>query len=176
MLRRMFLGLLATPIAAVGLRGIMNVPAHAASKPLDAAVFYVSLNVQDFERSFAWYQEKLGFQVEVAWHRVSDGRRLAYLKKNDTRLELITTDDNPLRLPEPNNLAEHFNRTGYGHICFAVQSVDVALARLAEADVPTFVPAETHDLGETGYRRRVGFVKDPEGNLIEFGEPLMRVG
>jgi hypothetical protein len=38
--------------------------------------------------------------------------------------------------------------------------------------VPAFVKAETYPLDGTDFMRRVAFVKDPEGNVVEFGEPL----
>ncbi len=41
---------------------------------------------------------------------------------------------------------------------------------------PPYVRAETYDLDGTPFRRRVGFVKDMEGNVLEFGEPLRRAG
>ncbi len=149
------------------------VPAAAVGMRFD----HVSLNVRDFDAALAWYQAKLGFRVEVAWRVAAlNGKRLAYLRLNDTMLELVEADAGGTGLPEAMSFPEHFARTGYGHLCFRVEDVGAALDGLANAGVPTFVRAETYDLDGTPFRRRVGFVKDMEGNVLEFGEPLRRAG
>jgi catechol 2,3-dioxygenase-like lactoylglutathione lyase family enzyme len=148
-------------------------PAAAAGMRFD----HVSLNVRDFDAALDWYQRKLGFRVEVAWRVAAlGGKRLAYLRLNDTVLELVQADANGIGLPEAMAFPEHFGRTGYGHLCFRVENADAVLDGLAAEGVPTFVRAETYDLDGTPFRRRVGFVKDMEGNVLEFGEPLQRVG
>lgn len=150
----------------------------AAAPPSAAALRFdhVSLNVRDLDAALRWYQEKLGFGVQVAWRVTAlNGKRLAYLRLNDTVLELVEADAGGVGLPEAMSFAEHFARTGYGHLCFRAESVDAVLAGLATEGLPTFVRAETYDLDGTAYRRRVGFVKDMEGNVLEFGEPLVRV-
>ncbi|GJD93615.1 VOC family protein [Methylobacterium iners] len=162
----------ATTFAAFSVPGsVETAPAVTADMRFD----HISLNVRDFECALAWYQTKLGFQVEVAW-RVGalNGKRLAYLRLNDTVLELVEADTGGIGLPEPMSFAEHFGRTGYGHLCFRVDDADAVISGLAGKDVPTFVRAETYDLDGTPFRRRVGFVKDMEGNVLEFGEPLSR--
>jgi catechol 2,3-dioxygenase-like lactoylglutathione lyase family enzyme len=150
-------------------------PATGAVPPAVLHFDHVSLNVRDFEAALAWYQGRLGFRVEVAWRVAAlGGKRLAYLRLNDTVLELVEADAGGASLPEAMTFPEHFARTGYGHLCFRVDSVDAVLAALADGGVPTFVRAETYDLDGTPWRRRVGFVKDMEGNVLEFGEPLIR--
>lgn len=163
--------------AAVSLGAIAVPCAVTAVAPAGARFDHVSLNVRAFDAMLRWYRETFGFRVEVAW-RVSalEGKRLAYLVLNDTRLELVEADAGGIGLPEAEDFLDHFARTGYGHLCFAVDDVDAAFAGLAEAGVAIFVRAETYDLEGTPYRRRVGFVKDPEGNVLEFGEPLVRAG
>jgi catechol 2,3-dioxygenase-like lactoylglutathione lyase family enzyme len=172
--RRNLLSATATAFVALGL------PPTADATPVAAAGMrfdHVSLNVRDFEAALAWYQAKLGFRVEVAWRVAAlNGKRLAYLRLNDTMLELVEADAGGIGLPEAMGFPEHFARTGYGHLCFRVEDVDMVLDGLATADVPTFVRAETYDLDGTPYRRRVGFVKDMEGNVLEVGEPLRRAG
>jgi catechol 2,3-dioxygenase-like lactoylglutathione lyase family enzyme len=158
----------------------LAVPAAAEAAPAAAAAMrfdHVSLNVRDFEAALAWYQAKLGFRVEVAWRVAAlNGKRLAYLRLNDTMLELVEADRGGIGLPEAMDFPEHFARTGYGHLCFGVENADAVLDGLAAEGVPTFVRAETYDLDGTPFRRRVGFVKDVEGNVLEFGEPLRRIG
>ena len=146
---------------------------HIAAATYD----HMSISVADFDGALAWYRDKLGFEIEVAWRVAAlDGKRLAYLVKNGTRIELVAADAGSAGLPPAATFAEHFGRTGFGHLCFVVDDVDAALAELEENGVPTFVRAETYALDGTPFERRVGFVQDPEGNVIEFAEPLRPVG
>lgn len=150
--------------------------AQSESRNLAEARFdHMSINVADFEGAMAWYQNVLGFEVEVSWRVAAlDGKRLAYLVKNDARIELVAADPGADGLAPATSFPEHFGRTGYGHFCFSVEDVDAALAELEAKGVPTFVKAETYALDGTEYERRVGFVQDPEGNVLEFAEPLRR--
>ncbi|MEO0400174.1 MAG: VOC family protein [Pseudomonadota bacterium] len=145
---------------------------QAAQAPA-MAFDHMSINVADFEAALDWYQEKLGFKLDVAWRVAAlDGKQLAYLSLGDTVIELVAADAGGIGLPAPTDFADHFGRTGYGHLCFSVDSVDAVLAELQARGVPTFVRAETYALDGTPYERRVGFIKDPEGNVIEFAEKL----
>ncbi len=174
MYRRAFFGLAASTVAAAGLEPIAVPRAVAAPAALAGARFdHVSLNVRAFDALLAWYRERLGF--EVAWRVAAlGGKRLAYLVVGDVRFELVEADPDGIGLPAPSSFREHFARTGYGHLCLAVDDVDAALDRLAADGVETFVAAATYDLDGTPYERRVGFVQDPEGNVIEFAGPLRR--
>lgn len=141
----------------------------------EATYDHMSIHVADFDGALTWYQDILGFELEVAWQVAAlDGKRLAYLIKNGTRIELVAADPGAAGFPPPATFAEHFARTGFGHLCFLVDDVDVALAELEARGVATFVRGETYALDGTPYERRVGFVQDPEGNVIEFAEPLRR--
>jgi catechol 2,3-dioxygenase-like lactoylglutathione lyase family enzyme len=136
---------------------------------------HVSINVADFDAALRWYQEKLGFEQEVAWRvQALNGKRLAYLTLGGARIELVEADVGAALSPEAKTFGEHFGRTGYGHLCLSVDDVDAMLASLAAKDVPTFVRAETYPLDGTSYERRVGFIKDNDGNVIEFAEPLRK--
>ncbi|MEO1241665.1 MAG: VOC family protein [Pseudomonadota bacterium] len=139
----------------------------------DMAFDHMSINVADFDGAMTWYQDKLGFEVDVSWRvEALNGKQLAYLSLGDTVIELVAADEGGRGLPVAATFQDHFARTGYGHLCFSVEDVDATLARLEEKGVPVFVTAETYALDETPYERRVGFIQDPEGNVIEFAESL----
>ncbi|MEM9898847.1 MAG: VOC family protein, partial [Pseudomonadota bacterium] len=130
---------------------------------------HMSINVAAFDEAIEWYTNKLGFEVDVAWSvEALNGKRLAYLSLGDTVIELVAADKDGIGLPAAASFPEHFGRTGYGHLCFEVADVDEMLATLAARGVPTFVKGETYPLEGTVYERRVGFIQDPEGNVIEF--------
>ncbi|MGD1923779.1 MAG: VOC family protein [Paracoccaceae bacterium] len=138
---------------------------------------HMSINVADFDSAVAWYSEILGLTVEASWTVPAlGGKQLAYLALHGARVvEIVAADPNGTGLRAETTFSQHFGRTGFGHLCFATDDVDQTLARLAERGVASFVTAETYPLDGTNYERRVGFVQDPEGNVIEFGEPLRRV-
>ncbi|MEM7687154.1 MAG: VOC family protein [Pseudomonadota bacterium] len=139
---------------------------------------HMSINVADFDAAVAWYSEILGLTIETSWTVPAlGGKQLAYLTLHGARVvEIVAADPNGTGLRAETTFSQHFGRTGFGHLCFATNDVDQTLARLAERGVTSFVTAETYPLDGTNYERRVGFVQDPEGNVIEFGEPLRRVG
>lgn len=138
---------------------------------------HMSINVADFGAMMDWYADILDLTLEAAWAVPAlDGKQLAYFKLNGIRvLELVAADPNGTGLRPETTFAQHFGRTGFGHLCFATDSVDATMARLTDRGVPAFVSAETYPLDGTVYERRVGFIQDPEGNVIEFGEPLRRI-
>lgn len=132
---------------------------------------HVALRVANFEETLNWYKEKLGLEEEVVWTVEGlPGMQLAYLKLNGFRLEIIGGGGfEPTQQP-PANFEEALDTPGYGHLCFEVEDVDTFLRQLEQCGVPTFVPAETYPL--SNYWRRLGFVLDNNGNVLEFVEPL----
>lgn len=150
-----------------------SVPAAAEADRTAMAFDHMSINVADFDGAMTWYQHMLGFEVDVTWRvEALDGKRLAYLSLGDTVIELVAADEGGTGLPAAATFQDHFARTGYGHLCFSVDDVDMMLVSLEAKGVPVFVTAETYALDGTPYERRVGFIQDPEGNVIEFAEPL----
>ena len=144
------------------------------TQPLTGASYdHMSVNVTDYDAALEWYRDKLGFEVAVEWRvEALGGKQLAYLDLGETRIEIVAADDEASRQAPPQDFSEHFNRAGYGHLAFAVDDVDRVLDGLHEKGVPTFVVGETYPLDGTPFERRVGFIMDPEGNVIEFAEPL----
>lgn len=152
-----------------------SVPAPATAETAVMTFDHMSINVADFDGAMAWYQDILGFEVDVSWRvEALDGKRLAYLSLGDAVIELVAADAGGAGLPPAQTFQDHFARTGYGHLCFSVDDVDAMLESLEAKGAPVFVMAETYALDGTPYERRVGFIQDPEGNVIEFAEPLRR--
>ncbi|MEM9761681.1 MAG: VOC family protein [Pseudomonadota bacterium] len=174
--RRHFIGSSAAAFAAAGLQTIAVTDARAAPSALAGARFdHVSLNVRDFDALLAWYRDRLGFSVEVAWRVAAlGGKRLAYLTVGSVRFELVEADPDGVGLPPAESFPDHFARTGFGHLCLVVDDVDAALVGLERDGVETFVEAATYPLDGTPFERRVGFIQDPEGNVIEFAGALRR--
>jgi catechol 2,3-dioxygenase-like lactoylglutathione lyase family enzyme len=129
---------------------------------------HVFIGVDDYEKIKHWYIEKLDFTVDLEW-TVDElpGMKLGYLRKDDFRIELIG-DEQGSRIPIPTGFAEHLKNKGFQHLAFRVDSVNAVMAELETRGVDAFVPAASYpNIG-----RRVSFIKDPEGNVIEFVEYL----
>lgn len=153
-------------------------PDPQASNPVGlTGCDHMSINAGDFDALLGWYIQVMGLELETAWEVPAlGGKRLAYLALNGARVvEIVAADPNGAGLRPDATFAEHFGRTGFGHLCFATDSVDATLAKLEALGAKVFVAAETYPLDGTVYERRVGFVQDPEGNVIEFGELLREV-
>lgn len=129
---------------------------------------HVFIGVDDYEQIKHWYIEKLDFTVDLEW-TVDElpGMKLAYLRKGDFRLELIGNDQGS-RIPIPTGFVEHLKNKGFQHLAFRVDSVDAVMTELEKRSIDVFIPAASYpNIG-----RRVSFIKDPEGNVIEFVEYL----
>jgi len=134
-------------------------------------VDHIMVNAQDFDASFAWYRDKLSFEPVVRW--TVEGlvdTDLSYLRGGGFLIELVSGPESEATasLPRAGDFAEHFAQRGFTHLCFVVDDVDATLATLNRRGVPTFSPAI--DFPALGVR--VGFIQDPDGNVIEFKGPL----
>ena len=126
--------------------------------------------VDDLDAMIAWYRDKLGYRVEKTWAVDGlPGMRLAYLIGHDGfRIELVEGGRGP-RTPNPSSFEQALKARGYQHLCYEVGDVDAVMAELGARGVAAFYPATDFPVGA---ERRVAFIKDPEGNIIEFAGPL----
>ena len=126
---------------------------------------HVMISVPNYQETLEWYQNKLNATIEKEWtvDELLD-LQLAYLDVFGFRIEVVGTTQGRLGMPNFQNFGEALRTTGIGHFCFRVDSVDEAISELNQKGVPTFV--EAADYPNIGVR--VGFVKDNNGNVIEF--------
>lgn len=126
---------------------------------------HVMISVPNYQETLEWYQDKLNATIEKEWtvDELPD-LQLAYLDVYGFRIEVVGTTQSRSRLPDFKNFGEALRTTGIGHFCFRVDSVDDAISELNQRGVPTFV--EAADYPNIGVR--VGFLKDNNGNIIEF--------
>ena len=120
---------------------------------LVADIHHVSLNVTDTERALGFYRDVLGlalldrpaFAFNGAWLDAGNGRQV----------HLIETD------AVPSDVGQHF--------AFLVDDIDgvVAAVRAAGYSVPDPKTVQ-------GGVARQTFVLDPDGNRVEFNEPMVR--
>jgi glyoxylase I family protein len=114
-------------------------------------ILHASVIVQDTRRALAFYHDILG--MSVAGDRPELGYPGAWLNLGGQQIHL-------LELPNPDSAAERPSHGGRDrHIAIAVQGFD-ALRRTLD----------THGIGYTLSKsgRRALFVRDPDGNTLEF--------
>jgi catechol 2,3-dioxygenase-like lactoylglutathione lyase family enzyme len=152
------------PAAAQELR---QIPAVIAQMQAD----HVEVGVDDMDVMSRWYTRVLGFKVEKSW-TVDElpGVRLAYLvHPSGWRMEFASGIKGP-RTPKADDFGSAFQMRGFQHLCFRVSDVDAVMAEMTRQGVTAFFPATDFPVGA---ERRVSFIQDPEGNVIEFAGPLV---
>lgn len=132
---------------------------------------HTAIGVPNFEESVRWYTEKLGFREVQRWTvKELPGVQLAYLDLNGFRMEVVGGGKRTGRTaPTATDFVDFYQTVqGYFHLSLRVDDVDAALAELNRRGVETFIPAADYPVPGV----RIGFVKDNNGNLIEFAGPL----
>jgi catechol 2,3-dioxygenase-like lactoylglutathione lyase family enzyme len=124
--------------------------------------------VPDFQVSKRWFVEKLDFRVLHEWPFAD--QHLAYLAPpNDDSFQVeLLGDGSPNPQKTYSDLSESLRDAGYHHFCLNVQSVDETLAELRRRGVT--IVGEPFNL--EAISRRLGFISDPWGNIIEFAEVI----
>lgn len=144
--------------------------ASAAPDPLNQIrAEHVMISTDDFDATVNWYQSVLGFQVTHQW-RVPElpGLKLGYMSRNGFVIEIVETPGKNRTPSRPASLAAALENRGFGHLAFLVADVDAVHASLVEKNVDVLVPPTSFpDAG-----RRLIFVFDNNGNLLEFLTPL----
>jgi glyoxylase I family protein len=127
---------------------------------------HVGIRVPDYAAAIKWYTEKLDFRIIHEWDYADE--KLAYLapaNTNDFWIEILAGGKLTPKA-KYDDLGKSLGEGGYHHICFHVTNLDGVLAELKQRNVTT--------VGQPFYlkeiNRRLAFVQDPWGNMIELGE------
>ena len=119
---------------------------------------HVGIRVSDRDRSLAFYR-MLGFELESLG--VNGDPEL--INAAGLRLYLVVNGE-PRSTAHNILLDAAFKYPGITHAAFVIPSLDEALAAIRAAGIKiTEGPNETD-------RRRYFFIRDPDGNVLEFGE------
>ena len=131
---------------------------------------HVAVRVPDFQAAKRWYTTKLDFRVIHEW--TYEDQNLAYLAppNHDEFFIEVLGDGKPGPIPKPvySDLGDSLRLAGYHHYCLNVASMDDALAELRRREV-TIV---TEPFVLPVINRRLAFIADPWGNLIELAQVL----
>lgn len=145
---------------------------HAASVEAgEASVklkpYSVTLSVSNIEKMASWYGDILGFRRVSAKSYPEFKTSLVFLENDGFRVELIA-DGNAragIRRADP---PAHTSVTGVSQFAFEVSNIDEAHAALAAKKVDFAWTLQRYpDLGVAFF-----FVRDPEGNLVQFIQRL----
>jgi catechol 2,3-dioxygenase-like lactoylglutathione lyase family enzyme len=119
-----------------------------------SAVFFV----KEIARSRAFYTELLGQKVTMDYGRcvVLEGGLAIW--QEEYAWEVVFGKKPPRATPGKNIKAE---------IAFEIEDIDSLWKRLIDAGVQV-----THPVREQPWGQQVGRVYDPDGHLVEFGEPM----
>ncbi len=147
-----------------------QVTSNPISNPLSSMqIDHVCLNVPNYAETLKWYQEKLDATITQEWTvDVFPDLKLAYLDVYGFRIEIVGCTQPKTGMPIAESFGDGLRTSGIGHFCFRVDDVDAVLAELNRRGVPTFVPLGSYPIPGV----RLCFVKDNNGNLIEFVTPL----
>jgi lactoylglutathione lyase/glyoxylase I family protein len=145
-------------------------PPNLASPFASMTGHHVAIRVPELLPAKRWYVEKLDFRVIHEWPYAD--QQLAYLgpaADDHFYIELLGGGQpGPIPKPAYADLGDSLRLAGYHHLCLAVASVDATLAELRRRGVP--VVTEPFEL--PAISRRLAFIADPWGNLIELAQVL----
>ena len=135
------------------------------STPPIVRFHHVSLSVNDLDAQRRWYREALGFTEVIEQFELPEPpvRTTVLQAANGMRVELIQRAGSS-RVEGYDDPLDAARGQGYGHWAVEVDDLDSTWAHLLAAEAqPVWPPADAVQPGA-----RFAYVKDPEGNLIEF--------
>lgn len=150
---------------------LANPPALNPASPFASMKgHHVAVRVPDFELAKRWYVEKLDFRVIHEWPY--EDQKLAYVAPaNDDGFYVeLLGDGKPGPVPKPvySDLSDSLRLAGYHHFCLNVADMDAAIAQFRARGI-TIV---TEPFVLPVINRRLAFIADPFGNLIELAQVL----
>ena len=130
---------------------------------------HVMISTDDYAGTLEWYQEMLGFSVQLEWTVPEfPGVKLAYLALGEFLIEVVETPTAFQSKATPEDLATALQDRGFGHLAFSVTDVDAAADSLSRRGVHFVLPPTSFP----DVARRVTFFRDNNGNLLELVMPM----
>lgn len=150
---------------------LSHLPAKNPASPFASMKgHHVAVRVPDFEAAKRWYVEKLDFRVIHEWPYAD--QKLAYVgpATDDAFYVELLGDGEPKPIPKPvyTDLGDSLRLAGYHHFCVNVADMDATVAELRRRGVS--IVTEPFELPVI--QRRLAFIADPFGNLIELAQVL----
>lgn len=144
-----------------------KMPALNPKSPLaDINGSHIGIRVPDYQAAIQWWTEKMDFRIIHEWPYADE--KLAYLapaNDNNFWVEVLAEGEQTTK-KKYTDLGESLKEGGYHHICVHVKNVDKSLAELKKRGVT--IIGEPFYLEAIG--RKLAFISDPWGNMIELSE------
>jgi ketosteroid isomerase-like protein/catechol 2,3-dioxygenase-like lactoylglutathione lyase family enzyme len=140
-------------------------------KPVtDVEKVSVCLCVGNLDATAKWYQDVLGFEVVNAQDLPKYFSRVMYLRTKAVFLELVENKNFvPSRRPDP---PQHCISQGISQMCIWVDRIEETLNLVKEREIEIAFPlVSSNELEVKSF-----FIRDNEGNLIEFSERIADEG
>lgn len=160
-------------VAAIALLLVFTGPcgsaaaAQARTNMLEISPYSVTLSVSRIDATARWYQDVLGFELVDSKSYPEFGTRLVFLKHGEFRIELIE-DKNSSAGPPRSDPPAHTAVRGVSQFAFQVADIDEAYRALRHRGAKFAWELQRYpDL-----KGAFVFVRDPEGNLIQFAQRL----
>lgn len=132
----------------------------------DIRPLHLGISVESIEASARWYGEMLGFVLISDTYMPALESRVAFLREpGGFELELFQHDRTHPLPPERRWPNEDIRTQGTKHICFAHPDVPALLSRLRAKGAEVVLEQEIKG-------KAMGFVRDNNGVLLEFIQPL----
>ena len=130
---------------------------------------HIALRARDFDRSFAFYTEGLGFRLAHQWGEGE--KRIALLDLGDGNyLELFASA--PGQSPDPES--DIPAPWPYFHLALRTSDVDGDIEKVRALGCP--ITIEPKSVPVAGKTIRVGFFLGPDGEVLEFFQHLNEPG
>jgi lactoylglutathione lyase len=135
---------------------------------LTVLAHHAGLTVRDLDAAQNWYRAAFGFETAMAFDLPGGVRGAMLRTPGGAGVELFEVDEAAEGLAWADPPAA-LRRRGFGHVAFEVSDLDAAFAGAVDAGgAPVWDPRQSPEPG-----RRMAFVHDPDGNLVEL---IGRVG
>lgn len=129
--------------------------------------YSVTISVADIKQMTDWYEKKLGFEV-VETKVLSNSRlTIVTLLKNRFQIELIKDGNANFGFQNRETPPKHTSSWGPTHLTFYTDDLRGIEDELTELNVKI-----EHKYLNEELRTKYLFIRDPEGNLIRFLQPL----
>lgn len=123
---------------------------------------HVGVSVMDMDASIAWWQEMLGFALQRRYYLASIPAEIAVLGNGSLHVELLKVPNPKAADVERRVPDDDLQTCGNKHVAFSVADVRATIERL------TARGADVVWLKALPDGRAASFIRDNEGNLIEF--------
>ncbi|MDZ5459512.1 VOC family protein [Azohydromonas lata] len=131
---------------------------------------HVAIHVPDFQEEVRWFVEALDFRVIHEWPYAD--QQLAYLAPPNDNAFFVEVlgggDPKPIPKPVYADLGDSLRLAGLHHFCLNVDDIEATVAELRRRGV--HIVTEPFELPVIN--RRLAFLADPFGNLIELAQVL----